>query len=84
MVGKIAQWENKSAHGPNSSCTHSFLSGPLSTTSPTWTTKCGCRSEMTLAILAVIFGGLYAYFKARGGYRAIQLGTDRPMATGEL
>src|SRR5438874_2105451 len=28
-------------------------------------------------ILTVIFGGLYAYFKARGGYRAIQLGTDR-------
>jgi len=24
-------------------------------------------------ILAVIFGGLFLYFKARGGYRAIQL-----------
>ncbi len=35
-------------------------------------------------ILTIIFGGLYAYFKARGGYRAIRLGTDRPMATGEL
>jgi MFS family permease len=35
-------------------------------------------------ILTIIFGGLYAYFKARGGYRAIQLGPDRPMATGEL
>jgi MFS family permease len=35
-------------------------------------------------ILTLIFGGLYAYFKARGGYHAIQLGTDRPIATGEL
>jgi hypothetical protein len=35
-------------------------------------------------ILTVIFGGLYAYFKARGGYRAIQLGTDRAIATGEM
>jgi MFS family permease len=35
-------------------------------------------------ILTVIFGGLYAYFKARGGYRAIQLGTDRAVATGEM
>jgi hypothetical protein len=36
------------------------------------------------AILAVIFGGLFMYFKARGGYRAIQIGTDMPIATGEL
>jgi MFS family permease len=36
------------------------------------------------AILAVIFGGLYMYFKARGGYRAIQLGTDQPIPAGEL
>jgi MFS family permease len=35
-------------------------------------------------ILTVIFGGLYAYFKARGGYRAIQLGTDRAIATGDM
>lgn len=35
-------------------------------------------------ILTVIFSGLYAYFKARGGYRAIQLGTDRAVATGEM
>ena len=35
-------------------------------------------------ILAVIFGGLYMYFKARGGYRAIQLGTDRAIPAGEL
>ena len=28
------------------------------------------------AILAVIFGGLFFYFKARGGYRAIQLGAS--------
>jgi hypothetical protein len=26
-------------------------------------------------ILTVIFGGLYLYFKARGGYRAIELAT---------
>jgi MFS family permease len=36
------------------------------------------------AILAVIFGGLFMYFKARGGYRAIQLGTDRAIPAGEL
>jgi MFS family permease len=36
------------------------------------------------AILAVIFGGLLLYFKARGGYRAIQLGTDAPMPAGEM
>jgi len=36
------------------------------------------------AILAVIFGGLFMYFKARGGYRAIQLGTDQPIPAGEL
>jgi MFS family permease len=35
-------------------------------------------------ILTIVFGGLYAYFKARGGYRAIQLGTDRAIATGEM
>jgi MFS family permease len=35
-------------------------------------------------ILAIIFGGLLLYFKARGGYRAIQLGTDRPIPAGEL
>jgi MFS family permease len=35
-------------------------------------------------ILAVIFGGMYMYFKARGGYRAIQLGTDRAIPAGEL
>jgi MFS family permease len=30
-------------------------------------------------ILVFIFGGLYMYFKARGGYRAIHLATDRPV-----
>jgi NhaP-type Na+/H+ or K+/H+ antiporter len=35
-------------------------------------------------ILTVIFGGLYLYFKARGGYRAIQLATDRPLPAGEM
>jgi MFS family permease len=35
-------------------------------------------------ILAIVFGALFMYFKARGGYRAIQLGTDRAIAGGEL
>jgi hypothetical protein len=35
-------------------------------------------------ILAVIFGGLYLYFKARGGYRAIHLATDQPITAGEM
>ena len=35
-------------------------------------------------ILAVIFGGMYMYFKARGGYHAIQLGTERAIPAGEL
>jgi hypothetical protein len=35
-------------------------------------------------VLAVIFGGMFLYFKARGGYRAITLGTERPIAGGEL
>jgi fucose permease len=33
-------------------------------------------------ILAVIFGGMLMYFKARGGYRAIQLTADPARATG--
>ena len=32
----------------------------------------------------VIFGGLFMYFRARGGYRAIQLATDRPLTAGEM
>ena len=35
-------------------------------------------------ILTVIFGGLFMYFRARGGYRAIQLATDRPIPAGEM
>jgi hypothetical protein len=35
-------------------------------------------------ILTVVFGGLYFYFKARGGYRPVQLGTDRATATGGM
>ena len=35
-------------------------------------------------ILAIIFGGLFMYFKARGGYRAIHLGTERPIPAGEM
>jgi len=30
------------------------------------------------AILAVIFGGLYIYFRARGGYRAVTLPVPAP------
>jgi fucose permease len=36
------------------------------------------------AILTVIFTGLYFYFRARGGYKAIQLGTDGPIPAGEM
>jgi len=35
-------------------------------------------------ILTVIFGGLFFYFKARGGYRPVDLATDKPIATGDL
>jgi hypothetical protein len=35
-------------------------------------------------ILAVIFGAMYMFFKARGGYRAVQLSTGRAVAGGEL
>ena len=35
-------------------------------------------------ILTVVFGGLYFYFKARGGYRPVQLGTGRATATGGM
>ena len=40
--------------------------------------------SIVCVILTVIFGGLYLYFKARGGYRAIQLATDRPLPAGEM
>jgi MFS family permease len=40
--------------------------------------------SIVCVILTVIFGGLYMYFKARGGYRAIQLATDRPLPAGEM
>ena len=36
------------------------------------------------AILTVIFTGLYFYFRARGGYKAIQLATDGPIPAGEM
>jgi MFS family permease len=35
-------------------------------------------------ILTAIFGGLYFYFKARGGYKPVQLGTERATATGGM
>jgi hypothetical protein len=35
-------------------------------------------------ILAVIFGGMFMYFKARGGYRAIQLTADRRVGASGL
>lgn len=35
-------------------------------------------------ILTAIFGALYFYFKARGGYRPVQLATEKPIATGEM
>jgi MFS family permease len=36
------------------------------------------------AILAVIFGALYFYFRAKGGYKPVLLGTERPIPTGEM
>jgi hypothetical protein len=33
-------------------------------------------------ILAFIFGGLLVYFKARGGYRAVELGPSPARASG--
>lgn len=35
-------------------------------------------------ILTVVFGALYFYFRARGGYKPVQLGTDRATATGGM
>ena len=35
-------------------------------------------------ILTVIFGVMYFYFKARGGYKAIHLATDLPIPAGEM
>lgn len=35
-------------------------------------------------ILTFIFGGLYFYFQSRGGYKPVRLGTEEPIATGEL
>jgi MFS family permease len=35
-------------------------------------------------ILTVVFGALYFYYKARGGYKPVTLGTDRATATGGM
>lgn len=35
-------------------------------------------------ILIVVFGALYMYFRARGGYKPVTLGTDLPGATGGM
>jgi len=35
-------------------------------------------------ILTFVFGALYFYFKARGGYKPVTLGTDRATATGGM
>ncbi len=35
-------------------------------------------------ILTVIFGALYFYFRARGGYKPVKLGTERATATGGM
>jgi fucose permease len=35
-------------------------------------------------ILTVIFTGLWFYFRARGGYKAIHLATEEPIPTGEM
>lgn len=47
----------------------------------------GAALQMVAAlggILAVVFGVMYMFFKARGGYRAVQLTTGRAVAGGEL
>lgn len=47
----------------------------------------GAALQMVAAlggILAVIFGAMYMFFKARGGYRAVQLSTGRAVAGGEF
>jgi MFS family permease len=36
------------------------------------------------AILTVVFGGLFFYFKAKGGYRPVQLSTGEPIPAGEM
>ncbi|HEY8549249.1 MAG TPA: MFS transporter [Vicinamibacterales bacterium] len=35
-------------------------------------------------ILIFVFGGLYLYYKAKGGYRPVRLATDEAIATGEM
>lgn len=35
-------------------------------------------------ILTVVFGALYLYFRSRGGYKPVTLGTDLPGATGGM
>jgi hypothetical protein len=35
-------------------------------------------------ILTVIFGALYFYFKARGGYKPVKLGPESATATGGM
>jgi MFS family permease len=47
----------------------------------------GAALQMVAAlggILAVIFGAMYMFFRARGGYRAVQLTTGRAVAGGEF
>ena len=36
------------------------------------------------AILAVIFGLLYLYFRGKGGYKPVQLATEKPISTGGM
>jgi len=35
-------------------------------------------------ILIFIFGGLYAYFASKGGYKAVRLATEEPIPAGEM
>jgi MFS family permease len=35
-------------------------------------------------ILVVVFGALYLYYRAKGGYRPVQLATDKPIPAGEM
>ena len=42
------------------------------------------RVAVLPVILTVVFGAMYAYFRARGGYRPVQLSSEAPIPAGEM
>jgi MFS family permease len=42
------------------------------------------RVAILPVILTVVFGSMYVYFRARGGYRPVQLSSEGPVPAGEL